>query len=272
MHDPIGRALASMGADADRVVLADPATLRQIGSRRSRLRATAAVGAAVLAVLVGGYFAVGRPPVPQPMPLPPAQTAPSTPSGAPSASDLHEVPATPSTADPCDTEPAMCVPPGAPQERLPAPCTTMSNPSDAQITQRHSGDGLTYFDLDRQQGSTTFGETRTRYSGSGAATYLAEVRQAVARCTSVQRPRGGSGGLQTVRYRQVSANTLGGDESLLLSRTSVSDTYLIAVIRLGDVVVVVMDYGWEGSPSPRKTFDAIVDAAVDRARSWNWRH
>jgi hypothetical protein len=34
----------------------------------------------------------------------------------------------------------------------------------------------------------------------------------------------------------------------------------------------VMDYGWEGSPSPRKTFDAIVDAAVDRARSWNWRH
>ena len=112
-----------------------------------------------------------------------------------------------------------------------------------------------------------YAETMTRYSANGAQEYLAELRQSLARCSSVQRD-----GI-TVRYRQVSTGQLGGDESILATRTYPTSngpqiTFRIAAIRFGDVVLVVLDQGWEGTPSPTATWDGFLATSIERARSW----
>jgi hypothetical protein len=45
-------------------------------------------------------------------------------------------------------------------------------------------------------------------------------------------------------------------------------TYRIAVVRIGAVVLVLYDEGWENSPISPAYFDQVAAAAVGRLRSW----
>ena len=285
MSDPMERAWQAVRADVDSVVLASPGALRRAGTQRTRIKVMATAFAAVVVITgvsIGTtqYFqraapVVGGTPSPTPTGGPTRVTSP-TPSTTPSPS--VEVPAgTP--LDPCSTEPAKCYPPGVFyfEERLPAPCTTTQHPSNGQITARRSEGRTTYFS--NNEGSTGYGMTMTRYGNAGATQYLNEVRSALTRCASVRRQLTEFDSTTiNIRYGLVSRNALGGDESLLLRRTyptekipeqpPTEETFLIAVIRFGDTVLVVYDYGWEGSASPRATFDKFLGESVALTRDW----
>jgi DNA-directed RNA polymerase specialized sigma24 family protein len=148
-------------------------------------------------------------------------------------------------------------------ERLPAPCATTAHPSEAKLVARTSGKLLLHPGLDLDS-TSTYGSTMSTYTAGGAGAYLAEVREALARCPSVRRARSVSDAVQvTVRYRQLSTGTLGGDESVLACRTyqtaAGEQEFLIAVERRGDRVLVVIDYGRDGVPSLPAEFNGFRD-------------
>ncbi|GAB3855287.1 hypothetical protein ACFPIJ_59935 [Dactylosporangium cerinum] len=277
MRDPISDQLAALGADADRVVLADPADLRRAGTRRNRMR-LAAAALAVLAVIGGA--AVAFQPSWQALPPPPSTTPTVTPSPS-STADPTTGPTTEPTSVPwpsvgasssvkgpkdlCATSVTYCYPPrvGYLDERLPAPCATTAHPSEAKLLARTSHEILLHPGLDPTT-SSTYGSTMSTYTAGGASAYVAEVRSALARCPSVQRAASVFDTAQvTVRYRQVSTGTLGGDESVLACRTYETEAgvqeFFIAVERRGDRVLVVIDYGRGGVPSLPAEFDGFRD-------------
>jgi hypothetical protein len=274
MSDQLARLYAAAAERADAIPLPGAAAARRTGTRRRRARiATLAVVCALVvgAIPVGVHaltthrrFVPLVPPTAAPTAVPPSPA----PSPAPSAS---------ASADPCSFQPAQCYPPVRQwyEERLPAPCTQASHPSDALIVQRRSESRLSYYDL-AKQGATMYSVTLTRYRNGGAAKYLAEVRTELARCRTVARTSDVDNTTVTLTYRTVGTG-LGGDESLLASRSYryVSEaqpglnnpTYPIAVVRIGDVVAVVYDYGWEGSPSLPSRFDQFVADAIAEVRA-----
>jgi hypothetical protein len=139
--------------------------------------------------------------------------------------------------------------------------------------QRRSESRWSYYDL-AKNGTTMYSVTLTRYRNGGAAKYLAEVRTELARCRTVART-GDFNAKVTLTYRRVSTG-IGGDESLLASRSyryvtegqpPSNPTYPIAMVRIGDVVAVVYDYGWEGSPSLRSRFNQFVADAIAEVRA-----
>jgi hypothetical protein len=289
MSDPLKRAMAAVRADADAVVLAAPGAVRRVGTRRTRIKALSAALAA-LVVITGVSIGANQYFQSSAAPMPPGAT--STPSGSPEyaviispepsvepSGEPSQTPPAGVSSEACATDPAKCYPPGVfyYEERLPAPCTTMQHPSNANITARQSVVGMTYFF--RNEGATAYGKTMTRYNDAGARQYMSELRSALSRCSSVQRRLNDQMTTMTsIRYAIASRNTLGGDESLLLRRTyrtekipeqaPTDETFLIAVIRFGDVVLVIFDYGWEGSASPRATFDGFLAESVAEARAW----
>lgn len=271
MSDQLARFFAAAAERADAVPLAGAAAARRTGTRRRRARI--ATLAAVCALVVGA-IPVGVHELTTHrrfVPLVPPTSAPTTapPSPTPSASAS-------ASADPCSFQPAQCYPPVRQwhEERLPAPCTQPSHPSDALIVQRRSESRSSYYDL-AKQGTTMYAVTLTRYRNGGAAKYLAEVRTELARCGTVARTSDFDNAKVTLTYRRVSTG-IGGDESLLASRSyryvtegqpPSNPTYPIAMVRIGDVVAVVYDYGWEGSPSLRSRFDQFVADAIAEVRA-----
>jgi hypothetical protein len=276
MSDHLARFFAAAGERADAVPLAGAAAARRTGSRRRRARiATLAVVCAlvVAAIPVGVHALTADRRV---VPVVPPTVAPTT--APPSATASESAP-----ADPCSSQPAQCYPPVREwyEERLPAPCAQPSHPSEALIVQRRSEARESYYELAKQgttmveQGATMYAVTLTRYRAGGAAMYLAEVRTELARCRTVARTSDHYNGEWTLTYRRVSTD-IGGDESVLASRSHrlVSEaqvpsnpTYSIAVIRIGDVVAVVYDYGWENSPSLPSRFDQFVAHAIAEVRA-----
>ena len=274
MSDQLAQFFAAAAERADAVPLAGPAAARRTGTRRRRARIAtlAVVCALVVAAIPVGVHQLTTQRGFVPVPLVPSPSAPTTapPSPAPSASASASL-------DPCSVQPAQCYPPVRPwhEERLPAPCTQPSHPSDALIAQRRSESRSSYYDL-AGQGTTMYAVTLTRYRSGGAAKYLAEVRTELARCRTVARTSDFGNATVTLTYRRVGTG-LGGDESLLASRSyrevseaqpgSSNPTYPIAMVRIGDVVAVVYDYGWEGSPSLPSRFDQFVADAVADLRA-----
>jgi hypothetical protein len=293
MSDPMDRAWQSARADVDSVVLAAPEALRRAGTRRTRMKVVTVAFAAVI-VITGAsigtnqYFqrtapVVGETPSPAPSLPRPSSARPTPPV------ELMTPP------DPCSTDVKQCYPPGILSwfEKMPAPCTTTEHPSERKVLKRHAGERSAMFVGTTGEfvpdasvpvvgpATTMYGATFTRYSTDGASQYLAEIRAAVNRCPSVSRlAEEGRSQRVTWRYRVVSTNTLGGSESLLLSRTYYRQaevessipagdvTYLIAVVRVFDTIVVVVDHGWESSPSIRKTFDGFVAYSIEQATAF----
>ncbi|MDI1464176.1 hypothetical protein QEZ54_24665 [Catellatospora sp. KI3] len=252
----------------------------------SRLRAVLLTVAG--AVIASGTLAACSPTPATPTPsAAPSTAAPSTaPSTAPSASPA-ESPATgcrdryPGKLDlglfarTPNPEQAICFnpPPPTPDEPtsdpivLPSPCLKAAHSSNDLIADRR---GFVFlFDADPAPDATdtsAAAQTVTRYSGSGAADYLKELRAAVAACGPYHRDH------FTYDYRLADAPKV-GDESLRLLVTAVADgpleggqpakaTFPVSVVRKGDLVSVVFDLGWEGYPTRTKHIEGFfADAA-----------
>ncbi|MBV1853263.1 hypothetical protein [Catellatospora tritici] len=244
------------------------------------------VGAVIAAGAVTACSATPATPTPSTVPSTAMRTPSAQPSAAPSPSPA-ESPASgcqdryPGTlglalfARTPDPEQAICFnpPPPAPGEPsydpilLPRPCLEATHHSNDLIADRR---GFRFhFDADPDPvavDTSTVAQTITRYSGTGAADYLKELRAALAECGPY--PRGHS----TFDYQVVDAPKV-GDDSLRLrmirvtggpleSGTPTKATFLISVVRKGDLVSVVFDLGWEGYPTRTKYLEGIfADAA-----------
>lgn len=276
MPDELNRLLDGVRRDADAVVLGDPAALRRVGTRRSRVRSGLVVALAAI-VLVTGSVAVNRvttrgaPVVNQP-PVPSV----SSESASPEASRLAAIFAD----DPCSTDLAACRGPGRwwYEEKLPAPCSSTTHASDAQMAARQART----ITPDIGNRSLRYGQTFVRYRGDGASKFVSELESALSRCSSVRRHLGPEpeSVMFTLNYRKVASNSYHPDvTALLLSRTYTLSgrnfELLMMVTRVRDVIVVVSDMGMteaQTSPTtvamPRETFDAAVESSVEEARTW----
>ncbi|MEU8078246.1 hypothetical protein AB0B31_22685 [Catellatospora citrea] len=147
------------------------------------------------------------------------------------------------------------------EDHLPRVCATGTLPSEALVADRRGGRRLWNSSSTPGEFSTdVYDHTVTRYSGSGARGYLADLRAAVNRCGAYTRDGA------RYDYSLVSAPKL-GDESLRLALTRRyvqpqegmprEARYLIAVIRRGDHVAVVFDHGWEGTPTRTPAITAV---------------
>ncbi|MFD0595202.1 hypothetical protein ACFQZ4_24890 [Catellatospora coxensis] len=151
-------------------------------------------------------------------------------------------------------------------DHLPRVCAAPVHASDALIADRRGYTRL--FDSDPSEAglsTVAYDHTVTRYTGTGAVDYLAEVRRDVQRCGAYTR------GDATHEYRIVSGPRL-GDESLRMTvrRRWVraqegmprEATYYVSVVRRGTHVSVVLDHGWEGAAtSPAEIFKVMAEAA-----------
>jgi hypothetical protein len=276
MSDELNRLLDGARRDADAVVLAEPAALRRVGTRRTRLR-TGLVAALAVVVVATGTLALGRyttraePPVIRP----PVPSASSVSSASPQPSE----PTVTFEDDPCTTDLTACRAPARwwYEEKLPSPCVTPSYASDSQMIARRSRT----VSPDPADRSLRYGQTLVRYRGDGAARFVAEVESALSRCSSVRRDLGvGTTTKFTLRYRKVSSGSYSADvTSLLVARSYTLSgrdfTLQMVVARVRDVVVVVSDMGKNEQPVTGTTvtmgqaaFDAAVAASVREVDTW----
>ncbi|MDQ7910613.1 hypothetical protein RB614_39575 [Phytohabitans sp. ZYX-F-186] len=285
----LDRAFRALSQRADTVRLAGPSALRARADRRTRVRVTAVTVAAAVAVggAVVGTQWVFRAGGSSPAPLPPAATPSWTPP-APSASPTPRTsapappPTTPSrpaapksipnsaflqVADTNGREPVVDTPS---EEIVPALCDARFA-SDRDVDLRRSR-RVTYWNAPNREGYVpdgTFRQTISVYEAGRASRFLDELRAAVADC-----PTDGDR-----RHRLVSA-TERGDESLAFEvryptldvegrSTGGQDVRLVSVVRIGDVVTILYETGWEaGWSAEPAVVDGFTGKAVDRIRSW----
>jgi hypothetical protein len=119
----------------------------------------------------------------------------------------------------------------------------------------------------------TFDETITTYRSDGAVQFVAQLRAAVAACPT--QTRSGT----TYRHRLLSG-WAHGDEAILIEMKSPTrdpegkliggdDVRLISVVRIGGVVMVLYEQGWEaGWSAERAVVDTFTRTAVTRLRAW----
>lgn len=284
MND-IETAFARLRGEAERRNLPVAEQIRRNSDRRARRTAVGALAAVVL----GTVAAVGVLPLVHRQaaaPAGPAVTPASSPSPSPSPSPsvapepspgsdcLDRYPAqipagvflTEVTADNtiCYAPPSPAAGEPRPQPVLPTICARPSHASDALIADRRGVNVM--FSYEDSTTPRVYAHTVTKYRGTGAQSYLAELRQAAQRCGGYL-----DGGVK-YEYAIVSAARLGDDSIRLRLRRTFqqaepdlvprSATFFISVVRKDSYVSVVFDQGWEGRPS-RSTaiFDVMRQAA-----------
>lgn len=253
-----------------------------------------AVGAVRVAVAVAGLSVLVACGAAAPQPSPPATSSapsasalpsvdPGTPEPEPSSRcrdsypgripDAAFLPGTLSHEDMNGSRLCYALRPPAPGEEdvpegdhLPRVCATPVHASDALIADRRGYTRL--FDSDPSEAglsTAAYDHTVTRYTGTGAADYLAELRRDVQRCGAYNRAEARH------EYKIVSGPRL-GDESLRMTvhrrwlraqeATPREATYYVSVVRRGDHVSVVLDHGWEGAPTrTAEIFKVMAEAA-----------
>ncbi|MDG9677487.1 hypothetical protein [Micromonospora sp. DH14] len=297
----------SLAADADAADLGVPEVLRHHADRQARFRAaggTLAVALMVVGAVIGAQV-VTRPPtsvaVPADTPTPLASPSASV-TGAPSSPPVSPTtpgrsPGTTSTA-PGGTgtqppRPPTSIPDRAfyavpsanqtgiaPQFRdeavLPALCGADIG-SEAVV---HRRTRLLIYKLPQTPKGYvpdgTYTHSITIYRAGRADDVLDELRQAVRDCPEQKLP----GGDTAVRSRQRLLPDSGfGDESVLFEMrsagqdvngdpTGVQDVRLVRAIRVGDVVTILWEQGWENTSSQRAQVDADSRRAVTAIRRW----
>ncbi|MDG4783652.1 hypothetical protein O7614_28770 [Micromonospora sp. WMMD961] len=122
----------------------------------------------------------------------------------------------------------------------------------------------------------TYTHSITIYRAGRADDALDELRQAVRDCPEQNRPGGDTPSRSTQRLL---ADSGYGDESVLFEMrspgqdvngdpTGVQDVRLVRAIRVGDVVTVLWEQGWENTSSQRTQVDADSRRAVAAIRAW----
>ncbi|MFJ5600493.1 hypothetical protein ACIP95_21465 [Micromonospora parva] len=298
----------SLAADADAADLGVPEVLRHHTDRRARFRAAGGALAVALVVVgaVIGAQVVTRPPtsvaVPAGTPTPTPSASPSASvTGAPSSPPVS--PTTPGRSPGTSTAPGgtgtqpprtptsipdrafFAVPLAnqtgiAPQFRdeavLPGLCGADIG-SEAVVDRRTR---LLIYKLPQTPKGYvpdgTYTHSITIYRAGRADDVLDELRQAVRDCPEQKLP----GGDTAVRSRQRLLPDSGfGDESVLFEMrsagqdvngdpTGVQDVRLVRAIRVGDVVTILWEQGWEGTSSQRAQVDADGRRAVTAIRRW----
>ncbi|MEV6377358.1 hypothetical protein [Micromonospora musae] len=296
----------SLAADADGRPLGGPGELRRRADRRARVRA--AGGVLAVALLVAGtatgtrlvLAADERPVGPPAGPPAPTVTAPS-----PSPSPITP---SPSRADPSPAGSATATAPsGGTPSTSSAPRTPTSIPDRAFFTQpasttaappvfRQGEDVLPDFcgsDLDgrvvqtrsrvltyhltpnQPEATVPYGIYRnsiTIHRSGRADDWMADLRQAVRECPEQETAPG-----RFDRYRLLPGGDLGDEAVLVEVREPAWEAgepaegevlRLIRVIRVGDVVTVLWEMGWEGTSSDRAQVDDYSRRAERAISNW----
>ncbi|WP_410811802.1 hypothetical protein [Micromonospora sp. 067-2] len=152
-------------------------------------------------------------------------------------------------------------------------------PTEAAVVQRRTR--LLVYKLPRNPGEGyvpdgSYAHTITIYRAGRADEVLDELRRMVRACPEQRRP----GDAAPVLSRQRLLPDSGfGDDSVLFELRSASrdvngdptggqDVRLVRAIRVGDVVTVLWEQGWENTSSQRAQVDADSRRAVAAIRSW----
>ncbi|KKK04765.1 hypothetical protein [Micromonospora sp. HK10] len=296
----------ALAADADDRALPAPDRLRGRADRRAHRRA--ALGALTVAVLVGGTAAGTRlvltagpdappgPPVASPDEGSPSPTPPSVPP-TPGRSSPPPPARTPDTPPRTSTGPAGSSPTSIPDRAffalaaandagtgstfgpgpvLPALCG--ATPGEAGIVTRRVRT-LAFKLATTPQGYVPDGSYKhsiTVYRPGRADDALAELRRAVRDCPT--RPGTGDTAGLTSTQRLLPDGGY-GDESVLFEVRRPATDYegapevrevvrLVRAVRVGNVVTVLWELGWEGTSSPRSQVDQDSRRAVDAIRNW----
>ncbi|MCG5467849.1 hypothetical protein LADH09A_001698 [Micromonospora sp. LAH09] len=276
------------------------ARLRAAGS-------TVAVALVVVGVVIGTQV-VGPPPVTVPSPAgtptpPPVSPSPSVTGGSPSPpvspTTPGRSPGTTATSPGVTGSPQPRTPTSIPDRAffrlaaanqigiapefrdldvLPGLCGA-TFPSEAAIVQRRARNVVYKLPQNPGEGYVpdgTYTHSITIYRAGRADDLLDELRQAVRDCPQQER----SGGSAPVLGRQrLLADSGYGDESVLFEMrspgqdingdpTGVQDVRLIRAIRVGDVVTILWEQGWENTSSQRAQVDADSARAAAAVKVW----
>ena len=289
MMNDLQRAYTDLAQEADSVVLPPPGTIRGRAVRRVRVR----LAVAGVAVAVGGIVAstqwvlsADNAPVPGLAASPETTTSPSA-SSAPATSG-PAVTASPSTESSvlatipdraflqqADTNGDHPITDVGSENILPSLCGT-TYVSSSLVRARRTKDMVYWAAKNPSPDAVpdgTYRQTITTYRPGGGSAFMDELRDAVAAC-----PRETHDGL-TSRNRLIDA-TARGDEALLIEVTTPTrdnegnptggqDIRLISVVRIGDVVMVLYETGWErGWSADRTVVDRFTATAVLRVQAW----
>lgn len=276
MSDDVRPVLDVLRADLAHVTLADPTSVRRRGDRRRRrLAAGAVLGAAVLVIAVivasaslgrpsAGREPVGtRPPVtttdaPPPTSAPPT-SAPSEPGVAPEDAILPDLRGDEGYQTGLTYRTYLSPP---------RPCARTTSPSDADLLRSRPAHGV----LPNGNRPTVVIEYVARYVPGGAARYLDELRADVERCPG----RVASGDDRDDRKWSIVEAAFVGDESVLLRLrgqgrgydvNACCNDWYVAVVREGDVLVTLANFGWEGGGGDRVFTKLTAGQALDVARA-----
>jgi hypothetical protein len=288
MND-LERAYAAIAQEADAVRLTTAEVVRARADRRAGVRvATACI---VIAVVVGGVTVgsrwvfkasgsptqVGTSPTPSVTSSSPTGTASASPSPAGTGSPTQTRPALTSIPDRAFLQLADTNGDQAPyavpaDDILPSLCGA-KYASDASIQARRTMH-ITYWKTRRPTvADGTFDETITTYQSDGATRFLAQLRAAVTACPTQTRNN------TTYKHRLLSGSRYGDDSMLFEMRYPTrdvdgnpvggDDVRLISVVRIGAVVMVLYERGWEaGWSADRVVVDTFTNTALSRLRGW----
>ncbi|MEU8016384.1 hypothetical protein AB0B74_10505 [Micromonospora parva] len=296
----------SLAADADARELGLPDALRHQADRRARFRAAGGTLAVALVVLgaVIGTQAVTRPPTSETLPAgtptplaSPSSSVPVAPSSPPvSPTTPGRSPGTSTAPGGTGTQPSRtptsvpdrafyAVPSAnqtgiAPQFRDEAVLPDLCGADIGSESVVHRRTRLLIYKLPQTpEGYVpdgTYTHSITIYRAGRADDVLDELRQAVRDCPEQKLP----GGDTSARSRQRLLPDSGfGDGSVLFEMrsagqdvngdpTGVQDVRLVRAIRVGDVVTILWEQGWENTSSQRAQVDADSRRAVAAIRKW----
>ncbi|MCG5442515.1 hypothetical protein NIE79_000294 [Micromonospora sp. NIE79] len=297
----------SLAADADARDLGLPDVLRHQADRRARLRAaggTLAVGLVVVGVVIGSQV-VAPPsasvPAPAATPTLSASPSPSATGGSPSPSVPPTTPGRTQSATATSPGTGAPQPPRTPTRipdrafftlapsndkgiapvfqdvaALPGLCGARI-PSEAVVHRRTRV--LIYKLPQTPKGYVpdgSYAHSITIYRAGRADDVLRELRQAVRDCPVQKLPGDDTPGES--RQRLIPDSGF-GDESVLFEMrragqdvngdpTGMEDVRLIRAIRVGDVVTILWEQGWEGTSSQRAQVDADSRRAAAAIKVW----
>ncbi|MFE9954323.1 hypothetical protein [Micromonospora sp. NPDC005299] len=304
MSRELTRLYRALAADSDERVLPAPDRVRRRADRRARQRA--AVGALAVAAVIAGtaagtrlVLAAGPDVAPQPAATTgsPSPSPTATPSAPPSRTTPPPSARTPDAPPKTSARPPAVSPTSIPDRAfftlaaandtgignafipgpvLPALCG--ATPGEEGIVTRRAR-SLAFKLTDTPKGYVPDGSYRnsiTVYRDGRADDALAELRQAVRDCPTQPGSEGGEGLTSTQRLLPDAGY---GDESVLFETRRPATDYegaptvkevvrLVRAVRIGNVVTVLWEQGWEGTSSPRSQVDRDSRRAVLAIRDW----
>ncbi|NES28689.1 hypothetical protein GCE86_20990 [Micromonospora terminaliae] len=303
MSREVDRLYRALARDTDERVLPAPDHVRRRADRRARRRA--ALGALTVAVLVAGTAAGTRLVLaagPDTAPAPATTTDGPSPSPTTPAPPPSRTPPAPSGRTPEAPAKTSARPPDAGPRTIPdrafftlaaandagtgstfdsgrvLPPLCGATPGESGIVTRRAR-SLAFKLAATPEGYVPDGSYRhtiTVYRPGRADDALAELRRAVRDCPT---RTGSDAGEELTSTQRLLPDAGYGDESVLFEVRRPATDYegaptvkevvrLVRAVRIGNVVTVLWELGWEGTSTPRSQLDSDSRRAVQAVRDW----